>query len=372
MKLNFQLSKAVNIIVLITFIIALLYLGRTILVPLTFGIVFSLLLYPLTSFFEDHHVPRIISIIITFVIVFLVITGIIAFFSSQVVNLFDDIKNFGQMLENLATKLIKLLNDALPFEQEVTLRSISDSGDILSSSRNIISKTIVSSTTFITFSIFIIVYTFLFLLYRSSFKRFFIMHFTDENKDTAASVINKIQKVAQHYFYGLFVVILIVGTLNGFGLWIIGLDYPFLFGYLAAFLTIIPYLGTTIGGSIPFLYALINYDSIWVPVAVVALYVSVQTLEGNILTPKIVGASVSLNPLFALISLILGGMIWGIAGMILFIPLMAVLKVVFDNVESLQPYGLLLSSNFASNKEDFIDKLNMKIGRVIKKIKNDN
>ena len=146
------------------------------------------------------------------------------------------------------------------------------------------------------------------------------------------------------------IVIIIVGTLSGFGLWIIGLDYPFLFGYFGALLAIIPYIGTFIGGLIPVLYALINYNNIWTAVFVLGWYVLIHVIEGNVLTPKIVGSQVSLNPLIALIAIITGALIWGIPGMVLFIPSMAVLKVVFDHIDSLKPFALLLSSDFGTKK----------------------
>jgi len=150
-------------------------------------------------------------------------------------------------------------------------------------------------------------------------------------------------------------------------MWAIGIDFPFLFGYLAAVLTIIPYIGTTIGGMLPTFYALVTYDSLWMPISVIALYLTIQTIEGNILTPKIVGNKVSLNPLFALISLLVGGLLWGIAGMILFIPIMAIVKVIFDHIESLQPYGILLSSDFGSNEENIFTKIKWKVSEILNK-----
>ncbi|MFW6226956.1 MAG: AI-2E family transporter, partial [Bacteroidota bacterium] len=160
---------------------------------------------------------------------------------------------------------------------------------------------------------------------------------------------------------------LILGALNGTGLWLIGLDYPFLFGYFAAFLAIIPYIGTFIGGLIPTTYAIIYTDSLWTPLMVVALYSGIQALEGNILTPKIVGSKVSINPLFALIALITGGFMWGIAGMILFIPSLAILKVIFDQVDSLKPYGALLSSDFGNKNKRIFQKISNKFSRPFEK-----
>ena len=122
---------------------------------------------------------------------------------------------------------------------------------------------------------------------------------------------------------------MLVGTINSLGLWALGIEYAPLFGFFAALLSIIPYVGTTIGGLLPTLFALLNYDEYWKPIAVIILYQLVQTVEGKFITPKIVGSKGSL-------------------GMVLSIPLVAVFKVVCDNVETLKPYGKFLSAEFAS------------------------
>src|SRR5690606_14260515 len=107
---------------------------------------------------------------------------------------------------------------------------------------------------------------------------------------------------------------------NSAGLWIIGIDNPFLFGFLAAILAIVPYIGTLVGASIPVLYAFMTADSLWVPVSVIILFYVIQLVESNFLSPKIVGSSLNLNALGAILSLLIGAAVWGIAGMILFLP----------------------------------------------------
>ncbi len=343
---NLSLSRACKFAVVISFFLALLYLGRGILIPLTIAFFFSMLLYPGARYLESHKMPRILAILILFVLFFMFIAGIVYFFGTQFYHLFQNVKDFGSNIESTIETIREYI------EEEILMGRFkigevfgSDASDIIGSS-NIIEKTISSSTSFIGTLLISLVYTFLFLLYRGSFKDFILIHFSDDQKEKGEAMVMKIQKVAQSYFFGLLLIILILGTLNGTGLLIIGLDYPYLFGFFAAFLAIIPYIGTFIGGLLPTLYALINYDNVWTAILVVALYVTIQTLEGNILTPKIVGSKVSLNPLFALIALFTGGLIWGIAGMILFIPLMAVLKVILDNMQGFRPYGMLLSSKF--------------------------
>ena len=364
--MDLSLTKITRLIILVTFVIALLYLGRPILIPLAFSFFLSMLLYPVASFLEKIGIPRIIAIIMVFLGVLIIVAGTMFFFGTQFYHLFQNIKDFGMNLGKLLDNGVTYINEHI-LTGSYQLKDLykGGPGGLLGSTK-IIEKTLTSSTSFFASLALVFVFTFLFLLYRGSFKEFIILHFRDKKKKDAAIIVSTIQKVAQNYFFGLILVIITLGTLNGTGLWIIGLDYPYLFGYFAALLAVIPYIGTFIGGLLPTLYALINYDSLWMPVLVIILYVSVQALEGNVLTPKIVGSKVSLNPLFALIALFTGGLIWGIAGMILFIPMMAILKVLFDNIDGMRPYGVLLSSHFGDpdlEMAGFRKRISEKLGK---------
>jgi len=362
-KLDVNLSKLSKILIITSIVILAMYLGRVILIPLALAMFISLFLYPVSAFFE-RRLPRVLSILLTFLLVISIISGFSLLFGSILYQLFDDIKGFGNNIQELFEKILKR-SDNIIFPNGTGLDEIvKEEQDSLFRSGHIIESTILTSTRFIASSVLVVVYTFLFLLYRSSFKKFILFHFQSQ-KDNASEMLYNIQKVAQNYFYGLLIIILLLGALNGFGLWIIGINYPFLFGYLAAFLAVIPYIGTFIGGLLPVLYALINYDNIWMAVFILLWYVFVQAIEGNILTPKIVGSKVSINPLFALIALITGGMIWGITGMIIFIPFIAMFKVVFDHIEELKPYGLLLSSDFGNNKLPLLRNLREKIQKKV-------
>ncbi len=347
-QLNLNLSRISKYIFIISFVIAIAYFAQQILIPLAFSLFLALWLYPICSFFEKK-ISRLFSIILAFILVMLVFVGIAYFFGSQFYALFENIKDFGKNIEVLIDKLVlavdqSFLNGKINFDKIVEQESQKIIGE-----SNIIEKTIMTSTGLITSGVLCFIYTFLFLLYRSSFKQLILYHFSSDTKKKASNVLYRIQTVAQSYFVGLFIIILILGTLNGLGLLIIGLDYPFLFGFFAAFLAIIPYIGTFIGGLLPFLYALIN-ENIWSALFVIIWYMIVQGIEGNILTPKIVGSRVSLNPLIALIAILTGSLIWGVAGMILFIPFMAILKVIFDHIDVLKPYGYMLGSDFGNNK----------------------
>jgi predicted PurR-regulated permease PerM len=162
-------------------------------------------------------------------------------------------------------------------------------------------------------------------------------------------------------------VILIVAVLNITGLLILGIDYAFFFGALGALLTIIPYVGIFIGALLPILMSLVTKDSAWYAVGVAGIFFFVQILEGNFITPNVVGSKVSINPLVAIVGLILGGMLWGAPGMILAIPFMAVIKVIFDSVEGLRPYGFVLgdSEEVQAENKDLVDTISEGIKKKV-------
>ena len=158
----------------------------------------------------------------------------------------------------------------------------------------------------------------------------------------AKKILNKLYEVQQNYLIGLFTVMSIVGALNSFGLLILGIDNAFFFGFLAALLLLIPYIGIIIGSILPALVALATKDSLWYPVGVMVIFGFIQFIEGNFITPKITGSKVSINAFVAILSIILFSMLWGIAGMIVALPVIASLKVVFDTIPELKPYGFLI------------------------------
>lgn len=354
-----DLSLITKRIIVFTFIIALVYFGKDVLKPLAFAVFFSLLLYPVSKFFE-RRLPRFMSISIVIFLVIILILGILSFFGTQVYQLFNNIKDFGSNLQNVFHKVLDFVDNKIIQNQFELDSLVQMKPQNFLNPAEFVEQTIVNSSGFLFSAGLVLVYTFLFLLYRTSFKTFIINHYPEDTREEVRKMLYTIQKVSQNYFFGLFIIIMILGVLNGLGLWLIGIDYAFFFGFFAAFLAIIPYIGTFIGGMLPFLYALINYDNIWISILVLLWYMMVQTIEGNILTPKIVGSKVSLNPLFALIILLIGELIWGIAGMILFIPLMAILKVILDNSDSFKSYSQLLGSDFGHDEKSIIPKLKKK------------
>jgi predicted PurR-regulated permease PerM len=142
----------------------------------------------------------------------------------------------------------------------------------------------------------------------------------------------------------MFYVICVLFVLNSIALLSLGIEHALLFAAFAAALNVIPFVGPLLGSLFPILFALVTKDSLFYPVAVLVSFLLIQSLEGNLITPNIVGRNVSLNPLVTLVTLFFGAAVWGVVGMILFIPLTAVLKEIIGNIEGLEPYAYVMGT----------------------------
>jgi len=212
----------------------------------------------------------------------------------------------------------------------------------LKNGASFITNAVATTTSTLATATLVPIFVFFFLLYRDFFRHFFYQLFSSKHKRKVDIGIRKIYDVVQSYLVGLILVIIIVGILNSAGLLLLGIDHAIFFGFFAAFLLLIPYIGVMIGSILPALMALITKDSPMYALAVLAIFGVVQFLEGNFITPNIVGSKVSINPMAAMIVLILWGNLWGVSGLILALPCIAIIKVIFDLVEPLKPFGYLL------------------------------
>ncbi len=365
-KAPVNLQRISHAAILLALVIFTLIVAENLLVPLAFGILFAFVLLPVCNFYERYLRNRIISILLSFATVLLPILGVGVFFGFEFVRLVRGIPSIGRQLQNGLNDAIDWLETNLNLDaQDITEWVRNNLSTVLDAPLSFITSSLSSSTTVIAGLVLITLYTFFALLYRTSLRNFFIYQFGPQTRTEADELLRDIQHVMQEYLAGLSLVIFILGLLNSGGLWLIGIDYALFWGFLAALLAIIPYIGTTLGGLFPFLYALATTDTFWQPAAVVLLYATVQQLEGNVITPKVVGSSVKINPFAAILSLIVGGMIWGIAGLILAIPFMAALRVIFSHIDFLMPVGELLGDKLYRNSDVFAKKYDADRYRLI-------
>ncbi len=353
-----------NLLLLIILVGILIY-GKSILSPVVFAVFFTLMLAPVCRWFEKRKIGSILAILFSFLLIIVPAVVLASFFSVQLVDIFRSLPSIRKDLENGLTQVLAWVQERFgvaPAESQEWLRQNVSSG--FDSAIDFVGSGLSSSSIFLANVLLVVVYTFLMLYYRSAIKAFFIMQFKQSEQSKMKALIGKIQDVVKSYFFGLMLVILILGVLNTLGLWLIGIKYAPLWGSLAALLAIIPYIGTTLGGTLPFLYALVTTGTFWQPAAVVILYMSIQQIEGNFITPNVVGSSIKINPLVVIFSMILGGFIWGIAGLIIALPMVAIIRVLLLENSHWRPVGLLLDNNIRKNVDKFQNELNHESHRL--------
>ncbi|GAB3507454.1 hypothetical protein GCM10027442_12600 [Emticicia fontis] len=275
---------------------------------------------------------------------FTVLIGVIIYLAST------QIAGFSEMIPQLLDKLEKAYNNLLKWTSEKFDLSIETQTNQLNTYANqllarggtVVGSALTTTSNMLGNLSIMPVYMFFLLLYRDFFREFFYKVFKSVDKEQVDLVLGKIYDVIHSYLSGVIIVTIIVGTLNTISLLLLGIDYAIFFGFLASVLLIIPYIGILIGSLLPIVIALVTKDSPMYAVGVAASFFAIQMLEGNFITPNIVGSKISINPLAAILGLLMGAILWGLAGMALCLPCIAIIKVIFDSVPTLQPYGFLM------------------------------
>lgn len=365
MHLSFQ--KIFYVIAIFVGLFAILILAKSVLIPIVFAFLIAFILYPVTRKFESWGINEIMSAFLSILVLILIIGGGIFLFSKQIIQLSKNLTDFKDKILEVFASATLFINKSIGFLPQMEKGELFDKfkEGLNDSAGTLLSQTFSGTADFFVGLLTAIVFTFLILIYRHGLVRAFVRFYPQENRKKAFNMSKSIQQVGQQYLFGMMVIVLILGFVNSVGLWIIGIDSPFLFGFLAAILAIIPFAGTFLGAAIPILYSFISYDSIWMPITIAIFFWLVQFIESNFLTPKIVGGNLKINSLTSILSIIIGASVWGIAGMILFLPIAAMLKVVCEEYIELKPVALLIGDqNY--NKKDDNDKF---IGKWFEKIK---
>lgn len=351
--MNISFQKLFYIIATILAISAVLILGQSIFIPLAFALLLSFIFYPLAKKLESWGVNRIVSAFLVILFVFIILGGGGFFFFNQILQLPNELSDFRDKLMGLLSDIIVFINKNVSLKSDLEIDAVLIELEtwLKNSVFPIAESTITGTSSFLTGFATTMIFTFLILIYRKGLTKAFVDFAKPENREKVLGMLQNVQKVGQKYLSGMLILMLILGFANSIGLWIIGIDSPFLFGFLAAVLAIIPYIGTSLGAIIPILYAFMTHDSLMIPVLVAIMFFTVQLIDDNILSPQVVGSSMQVNVLASILSLIIGAYVWGIAGMILFLPFAAMLKVVCDEFDSLKPIALLIGNQIYDCKE---------------------
>ncbi len=354
-------AKAFIILIGFYILIVMLSITQDILVPLIFSVMIAVLLHPVVNFFVRIRMNRVVAIILTLVLTFIITAALAAL-------IFRQIGRFSESWPLLVDKFELLLNETARWTSryfdlsrwKVNKWIIDAKTEMLSMSNAEVGQTLYALGNGIVTLLLIPVYVFLLLYYNKLLIEFIHRVFENSDQHRISKIISEIKSVIQSYLAGLVIEAIIVAILNITVLLVLGIEYAILLGIIGALLNVIPYIGGIVAVALPMAVALATKSTPMYAFYVLALYYIIQLIDNNIIVPLIVSSKVKINALFAILVVFAGNALWGVSGMFLSIPLLAIVKLICDYIEPLKPWGFLLGDTMPS----LID-----IKPILKKIK---
>lgn len=331
-RLFFSESASLRWLQYIFFGSAILYFGSSIFIPISFALLISFILFPICVWLERKGISRLMAIVIAIIMLALLGVFLVALLVNQFLSFLNEWpaiqSKLIQSFETLSQMLIDVFGVSKDQQRNIISKITEQSGNnIISMVRNTISASAFSIVLFV----LIPVYAVLILFYRQYWMKILCRLFPSEQNESLREIISLTIKTYYNFIKGMAVVYLIVGALNSVGLLLLGVPHAILFGFITSILTFIPYVGIIVGSLLPMTMAWITYDSIWYPIAIVGIFAFVQYLEANIIFPIAVSNRLNVNTLVMLVAIFAGGILWGMAGMILFVPFVGILKLIADH-----------------------------------------
>lgn len=338
-------QKASNVLLMVTLILLLLYVGKGILVPLFIAAIICIFLIGPCNYLEKKGIHHAIAAIICMVAAIFLISAIFYFISEQLIDFKEDLPVLGANFNTAITHLQTYIQTHFHISSVNIQNSLENlKSKVLSSAPSLVGSTFSTLSTIIEYAVLVPIYTFLFLLYRNLIVRFLIACFKEHHSDAVAAILGKTKYVIRNYIFGLLIEMVIVAVLLFIGFMIVGAKYAILMAFLGAILNLIPYLGVFTAAILCLIITATSGQVVTI-IGVFIVISVVHLIDSNILLPKVVGSKVKINALVTLVGVIIGNLIWGIPGMFLAVPIMAFLKVFFDGVDDLKPWGILLGED---------------------------
>jgi predicted PurR-regulated permease PerM len=343
MQVKLPENRHLVLLLYIFFISAILYFGQTLFVPLSFGVLIGCVLYPICDWLERHKFSRMGAILVSITVLTLIFSSLVFLLVSQLIGFFQEWPELKLKLTDATDEISSWLSGTLSIDREKQLqwldKTLNESG---ASAMSIISKVLSASAVGAVFFILIPIYAVLILYYRHKWMEVLYRLFPKEGRERIREIVKLSIQSYYNFIKGMAVVYLIVGVLNSAGLFLLGIPHAILFGFTASILTFIPYVGILVASLLPISMAWITYNSIWYPLGVVGIFALVQYLEANLIFPLAVSSRLKINALVTILCIFAGAIIWGVSGMILFIPFLGIMKLVADRTPSLKTLSIIL------------------------------
>ncbi|PWK77622.1 putative PurR-regulated permease PerM [Mucilaginibacter oryzae] len=319
-----------------------------VMIPLAFAAFIAILLNPVSNWLQQRKVPQVLSICLAMLLGAILLAGLFYFLSTQIIQFGDSLpmlkKKFGELFVTLKQWVATTLNYPIQKQDQMIK-------DAMDNSQALLGRTL--GNVLSTFGLLFVlpVYVFLILFYKTLILNFLFEVFSEENSKKVAEVLKETKAAIQSYIQGLLIEMLIVAIMNSAALMLLGVKYGILIGVIGAILNLLPYIGGIIAIALPVLMATVTKDGYSTQLGVIIAYIVIQFIDNNILVPRIVSSKVQINALVSIVVVLLGNMLWGLSGMFLSIPFIAVLKIIFDRIEDLKPWGKLLGDTVPTRRK---------------------
>lgn len=352
---------------------ALLAIGQNIIMPVLMAFFLSIVLLPVYRFLRSKKFPEVLSIFLPILMVAVLIAGIVWFFSSQVSRLVAD---FPQIQKNISAHLNSLsswINQKTDFSTQEQLKFLKDqSNKLITYAGNVASGAALSVTSAFIFLGLIPIYIYLFLSYKNLLLRFVFLWFETEQHKKVEEAMKETESIIKSYLIGLMIQIAYITILLGGILMIVGIKHAILIGVIFAILNLIPYVGALIGNLIGVLLTLTASQEVWPIFTVLGVIALVQFLDNNILMPRIVGSKVKINAFAAILGVFIAGSLTGVTGMFLALPIIAVLKIIFDRSDMFKPWGVLLGDENPERSPIQFPRLRLRSKKIREELESEN
>lgn len=340
-------ARFANILFIVVALLTICYVGQGILSSLLLSLLFAILLRPVAAFLNERlKIPNVLACLIA-VFIFVIFFAVLFYFITyQVAGMAEDWDKIKSNLHNHYSNLQSYVQDTFELSKQEQDKMVSKAtSGSMDTGKSIMGSTLVSFTDSLMNLILIPIYMFLILLYRTHFLKFLCKLFAPQHHLKLEDILKTIKTSVQSYILGLLFEFAIVSVLTALGLMIIGVKYAILLGVITGLLNLIPYIGIVIAGVLTVVASLTGTSDLTVLIGILVVNIVVQFVDNNILVPIVVSSKVEINSIASIVGIIIGGALAGISGMFLAIPVMAILKVIFDRIESLEPWGYLLGDD---------------------------
>ncbi|MDF9796539.1 putative PurR-regulated permease PerM [Catalinimonas alkaloidigena] len=336
-----RMNQSLKILQITFFAAVILYVGQALWVTLSFAMLLSFVLYPSCHWLENHRVPRFLSITIVMIIFCILLSLLLALLVQQFYGFLEQWPELSGKIRVQLDRLLVTTEEFFALDQDWWRNFFTTASQSILQQ---LPKTLLNTSVSTLLVLLVPVFSGLILYYRDLLVAFVLRIIPKRWKVDYQSVLKEVLQTYFSFIKGMTLVYLIVGLLNSIGLMLIGIPQAFFFGFVASILTFIPYVGITVGALLPITVAWLTYDSVLYPIGVIVVFVIVQILEANIIFPVAVSFKLRINTFVTMVAIVAGGILWGASGMILFIPFLAILKLLAEKVSQLRALAILLGT----------------------------